>query len=60
MIHKKVPPLNGQLKYFFYRFHGANLTLSPDADQDTQNPGLHARKTPAHQCISSKTYKSRY
>ena len=41
---KEVPPWNGQLNILLEglnRFHGANLTLNSDVDQDTQIFGLH-------------------
>ena len=41
------------------RFHGANLTLSSDVEQDTQIIGLH--KDPSLINASSpRTYQSRY
>ena len=39
------------------QFHGANLTLSSDVDQDTWMFSLHERPL-AYQSIISKTYKS--
>ena len=36
------------------RFHGANLTLSSDVDQDTKIFGLHEIPL-ANQCVISKT-----
>ena len=38
------------------RFHGANLSLSSDVDQDTQMLGLHERPL-AYQCIISENIK---
>ena len=40
-------------------FHGANLTLSSDVDQDTYMFGLHERPQLIH-ASSPRTYKSRY
>ena len=40
-------------------FHGANLILSSDVDQDKYMSRLHERPL-AYQCIISKKYKSKY
>ena len=63
MIHKSSTALersviNNLLKGL-KRFHGANLILSSDVDQDTYMFGLHERPL-AYQCIISKTYRLRY
>ena len=55
MSHKKVPPQTVSkniLLESLLPFHGANLTLNLDVDQDTYIFGLHERPLP-YQCIIS-------
>ena len=55
-IHKRSTALEHSVKILllegFNRFHGANLTLNSDVDQDTYLFGLHERP-PTYQCIIS-------
>ena len=64
MIHKRSTALGvskSNLLEGLNLFHGANLTLSSDVDQDTQVLGLHERPLTYHIDESSpRTYKSRY
>ena len=53
---KEVPPWNGQINILvegLNPFHGANLTLNSDVDQDTKIFGLHERRL-TYQCIISQ------
>ena len=56
MIHKRGTALEQSVKYFtgaLNGFHGANLTLSSDVNQDTEMFGLHERPL-TYPCIISQ------